>query len=107
MTLYALVEDYDNGEIIVSNVRIENQLHGLFEDKESARKHLLDFSSYNYGDFNIVKQEDDRVVVEIGESYTVRRIVPVETGVASKGLWCSSLLEDNENELDRIVDEED
>lgn len=98
MTLYALVEDYDNGQCGCGEYYYySNMLCGLFEDKQSALNHLLDAVPEH--NVEIIKQEKTKVVVKSGETITVRRVDPVEVNTANKGIWCASILEDKEDEI--------
>ena len=98
MTLYALVEDYDNGQCGCSDYfYYSDMLCGLFEDEQSALNHLLD--AVPERDVEIIKQEKTKVVVKSGEAITVRRVTPVEVNTVNKGIWCTSILEDKEDEI--------
>lgn len=98
MTLYAIVEDYDNGQCGCGEYcYYSDMLCGLFEDEQSALNHLLDAVPEH--DIEIVKQEKTKVVVKSGETITVRRVIPVEVNTVNKGIWCTSILEDKEDEI--------
>ena len=98
MTLYALVEDYDNGQCGCGEYYYYSDiLCGLFENEQSALDHLFD--AFPERDIEIVKQEKTKVVVKSGETITVRRIVPVEVNTVNKGIWCTSILEDKKDEI--------
>lgn len=98
MTLYALVEDYDNGQCGCDEYcYYSDMLCGLFEDEQSALNHLLD--AVPKRDIEIIKQEKTKVVVKSGETITVRRVTPVEVNTVNKGIWCTSILEDKEDEI--------
>lgn len=34
-----------------------------------------------------------------GETITVRRVAPVEVNTVNEGIWCTSILEDKEDEI--------
>ena len=98
MTLYTLVEDYDNGQCGCDEYcYYSDMLCGLFEDEQSALNHLLD--AVPKRDIEIIKQEKTKVVVKSGETITVRRVTPVEVNTVNKGIWCTSILEDKEDEI--------
>ena len=98
MTLYALVEDYDNGQCGCDEYcYYSDMLCGLFEDEQSALNHLLD--AVPKRDIKIIKQEKTKVVVKSGETITVRRVTPVEVNTVNKGICCTSILEDKEDEI--------
>ena len=98
MTLYALVEDYDNGQCGCGEYcYYSDMLCGLFENEQSALNHLLD--AVPERDVEIIKQEKTKVVVKSGETIAVRRVAPVEVNTVNKGIWCTSILEDKEDEI--------
>lgn len=98
MTLYALVEDYDNGQCGCDEYcYYSDMLCGLFENEQSALNHLLDAVPEH--DVEIIKQGKTKVVVKSGETITVRRVTPVEVNTVNKGIWCTSILEDKEDEI--------
>lgn len=69
----------------------------FFEDEQSALNHLLDAVPEH--NVEIIKQEKTKVVVKSGETITVRRVAPVEVNTVNKGIWCTSILEDKEDEI--------
>ena len=97
MILYALVEDYDNGQCGCGEYYYSDMLCGLFENEQSALDHLFD--AFPERNIEIVKQEKTKVVVKSGETITVRRVIPVEVNTVNKGIWCTSILEDKEDEI--------
>lgn len=102
MTLYALVEDYDNGQCGCGEYYYySDMLCGLFENEQSALDHLFD--AIPECGIEIVKQEKTKVVVKSGETITVRRVTPVEVNTVNKGIWCTSILEDKEDEIYNLV----
>lgn len=97
MILYALVEDYNNGQCGCDEYYYSDMLCGLFEDEQSALNHLLD--AVPKRNIEIIKQEKTKVVVKSGETITVRRVIAVEVNTVNKGIWCTSILEDKEDEI--------
>lgn len=102
MILYALVEDYDNGQCgCDEHYYYSDMLCGIFENEQSALDHLFD--AIPECGIEIVKQEKTKVVVKSGETITVRRVTPVEVNTVNKGIWCTSILEDKEDEIYNLV----
>lgn len=102
MILYALVEDYDNGQCGCDEYYYySDMLCGIFENEQSALDHLFD--AIPECGIEIVKQEKTKVVVKSGETITVRRVTPVEVNTVNKGIWCTSILEDKEDEIYNLV----
>ena len=91
MTFYAVVEDFDNGRSYSDNEHYENQLIGVFCDKNMAMNHLLDGvkenmftdkSNYN----SMVLYHVNEECPTLGGATLVRRICQISTNNSCKRL---------------------
>lgn len=97
MTLYAVVEDWDNGSSYENWDYYDNQLVGLFETKQSALNNL---------EYGVCKDDWQRCPVFTKSKYNIgymafhscetlrRRIVEVETEEAFPYVISDSILKD-------------
>lgn len=84
MMLYAIAEDFDNGRIYSDNEHYENQLIGVFCDKNMAMSHITDGVKE---DIFTDKSDYDNMVIyhvneecpELGGATLIRRICKITT----------------------------
>ena len=97
MTLWAVVEDYDNGLILEDNYSYENQLCGLFDIKKYATNHLKDGLDDEWIKNPVLTKSISNIVFSKSYSHETlcRRVKEIEVGVMYPNVASDNILEDD------------
>lgn len=108
MTVYAVVEDFDNGRSYSDNSHYENQLIGIFCDKPSAMKHISDgvheelfTGKNNYYSMIIYRVNDESSLLD--GSLLTRRICKITTEDSCNRLSGDFILSQNSSSFNDYV----
>ena len=97
MTLYSVVEDYDNGLTWEDNYSYENQLCGLFCIKKHAINHLKDGLDDEWIKNPVLTKSISNIA--FSKSYSKetlrRRVKEIEVGIMYPDVISDNILEDN------------
>ena len=97
MTLYAVVEDYDNGLTWEDNYSYKNQLCGLFDIKKYAMNHLKDGLDDEWIKNPVLTKSISNIA--FSKSYSKetlrRRVKEIEVGIMYPDVISDNILEDN------------
>ena len=97
MTLYAVVEDYDNGLTWEDNYSYKNQLCGLFDIKKYAINHLKDGLDDEWIKNPVLTKSISNIA--FSKSYSKetlrRRVKEIEVGIMYPDVISDNILEDN------------
>ena len=97
MTLYAVVEDYDNGLTWEDNYSYKNQLCGLFDIKKYAINHLKDGLDDEWIKNPVLTKGISNIA--FSKSYSKetlrRRVKEIEVGIMYPNVTSDNILEDN------------
>ena len=97
MTLYAVVEDYDNGLTWEDNYSYKNQLCGLFDIKKYAINHLKDGLDDEWIKNPVLTKGISNIA--FSKSYSKetlrRRVKEIEVGIMYPDVISDNILEDN------------
>lgn len=96
MTLYAVVEDYDNGLTWEDNYSYENQLCGLFDIEKYAMNHLKDGLDDEWIKNTVLTKSNSNIAFSKSSSYETlrRRVKEIEVGVMYPNVNSDNILED-------------
>ena len=92
MKLWAVVEDYDDGEPWDGYDDYKNQLIGLFESKKEAINHLRDGILDNWHEDNVSVFGKYVITYHYEEDTLYRRLVEVKTGETHPNIYTDSIL---------------
>lgn len=97
MTLWAVVEDYDNGLTWEDNYSYENQLCGLFDIKKYAINHLKDGLDDEWIKNPVLTKSISNIVFSKSYSHETLccRVKEIEVGVMYPNVASDNILEDN------------
>lgn len=97
MTLWAVVEDYDNGLTWEDNYSYKNQLCGLFDIKKYAINHLKDGLDDEWIKNPVLTKSISNIVFSKSYSHETlcRRVKEIEVGVIHPNVTADNILEDN------------
>ena len=97
MTLWAVVEDYNNGLILEDNYSYENQLCGLFDIKKYAINHLKDGLDDEWIKNPVLTKSISNIVFSKSYSHETlcRRVKEIEVGVMYPNVASDNILEDD------------
>lgn len=97
MTLYAIVEDYDNGLTWEDNYSYKNQLCGLFDIKKYAINHLKDGLDDEWIKNPVLTKGISNIAFSKSCSHETlrRRVKEVEVGIMYPNVNSDNILEDN------------
>lgn len=97
MTLWAVVEDYDNGLTWEDNYSYENQLCGLFDIKKYAINHLKDGLDDEWIKNPVLTKSISNIVFSKSYSHETlcRRVKEIEVGVMCPNVASDNILEDD------------
>lgn len=97
MTLWAVVEDYDNGLTWEDNCSYENQLCGLFDIKKYAINHLKDGLGDEWIKNPVLTKGISNIAFSKSCSHETvrRRVKEIEVGTMYPNVNSDNILEDN------------
>ena len=97
MTLYAVVEDYDNGLTWEDNYSYKNQLCGLFDIKKYAINHLKDGLDDEWIKNPVLTKGISNIAFSKSCSHETlrRRVKEIEVGIMYPDVISDNILEDN------------
>lgn len=97
MTLWAVVEDYDNGLTWEDNYSYKNQLCGLFDIKKYAINHLKDGLDDEWIKNPVLTKGISNIAFSKSCSHETlrRRVKEIEVGVMYSNVISDNILEDN------------
>lgn len=97
MTLWAVVEDYDNGLTWEDNYSYENQLCGLFDIKKYAINHLKDGLDDEWIKNHVLTKSISNIAFSKSYSHETlrRRVKEIEVGIMYPNVISDNILEDN------------
>lgn len=97
MTLYAVVEDYDNGLTWEDNYSYKNQLCGLFDIKKYAINHLKDGLDDEWIKNPVLTKGISNIAFSKSCSHETlrRRVKEIEVGTMYPDVISDNILEDN------------
>ena len=97
MTLYAVVEDYDNGLTWEYNYSYKNQLCGLFDIKKYAINHLKDSLDDEWIKNPVLTKGISNIAFSKSCSHETlrRRVKEIEVGTMYPDVISDNILEDN------------
>ena len=97
MTLYAVVEDYDNGLTWEDNYSYKNQLCGLFDIKKYAINHLKDGLDDGWIKNPVLTKGISNIAFSKSCSHETlrRRVKEIEVGTMYPDVISDNILEDN------------
>lgn len=97
MTLWAVVEDYDNGLTWEDNYSYENQLCGLFDIKKYAINHLKDGLDDEWIKNPVLTKGISNIAFSKSCSHETlrRRVKEIEVGAMHPNVAADNILEDD------------
>lgn len=97
MTLWAVVEDYDNGLTWEDNYSYKNQLCGLFDIKKYAINHLKDGLDDEWIKNPVLTKGISNIAFSKSCSHETlrRRVKEIEVGIMYPNVISDNILEDN------------
>ena len=97
MTLYAVVEDYDNGLTWEDNYSYKNHLCGLFDIKKYAINHLKDGLDDEWIKNPVLTKGISNIAFSKSCSHETirRRVKEIEVGIMYPDVISDNILEDN------------
>lgn len=97
MTLWAVVEDYDNGLTWEDNYSYKNQLCGLFDIKKYAINHLKDGLDDEWIKNPVLTKGISNIAFSKSCSHETlrRRVKEIEVGIMYSNVISDNILEDN------------
>lgn len=97
MTLWAVVEDYDNGLILEDNYSYKNQLCGLFDIKKYAINHLKDGLDDEWIKNPVLTKSISNIALSKSYSHETlrRRVKEIEVGIMYPNVISDNILEDD------------